>query len=53
MVSDIDTRNDRPSGRRDFRRKTFPATFPAIGFVAFFRVFSAVLGQKLLNRRGE
>ncbi|AEC05388.1 maternal effect embryo arrest protein [Arabidopsis thaliana] len=53
MVSDIDTRNDRPSGRRDFRRKTFSATFPAIGFVAFFRVFSAVLGQKLMNRRGE
>ncbi|KAG7527892.1 Integrase catalytic core [Arabidopsis suecica] len=29
----------RPSDRRNYRRKIFPATFPAIGFVAVFEFF--------------
>ena len=44
MVSDIDMRNDRSFGRRDFRRKIFPAIFSAIGFVVFFRAFLVVFG---------
>ncbi|KAG7529159.1 hypothetical protein ISN44_Un146g000120 [Arabidopsis suecica] len=38
-VVDLYVATVRPSDRRNYRRKIFPATFPAIGFVAVFEFF--------------
>ncbi|CAA0151906.1 unnamed protein product [Arabidopsis thaliana] len=54
LVSDIDTTNDPTVRPPDFSPDNFSGDFFRRSVLfAFFRVFSAVLGQKMRNRRGE